>query len=121
MGPTALRIDAVYNGSVPLLINFAPIAAATNGDNAIVAAVTGKKIRVMQLFVQAGAAGNIYFTDGTTVVFGGNSNTINLAINGNVNLNFSPIGWFETGVGAGLTLHTSSTGPFGGGLAYITI
>ncbi len=102
---------------------FAPIAAATSGNNTLVAAVAGKKIRVQALCVIAGAAGNVYFTSNTggTVIFGGSTNKINLAVNGGFVIPFSPPGWFETAVGEALIMNASSTGPFSGGLVYITI
>jgi len=115
--------STLYNGSTALTPKFAAIAAATSGDNTLVAAVTSKKIRVLALCVVAGAAGNIYFTSavGGTVIFGGSTNKINLAINGGFVLPYSPVGWFETSSGHLLNMNASSTGPFSGGLTYIEV
>ncbi len=103
-----------------LTIKYAAIAAATNGNNTLVAAVTAKKIRVLALVLVAGAAGNIYFESavGGTVIFGGSTNKIQLAANGILVLPFNAAGWFETAVAALLNLNASSTGPFSGGLVY---
>lgn len=106
-----------------LVPKFAAIAAATSGDNTLVAAVTSKKIRVLALCLVAGAAGNVYFTSavGGSVIFGGSTNKINLAINGGFVLPFNPVGWFETSSGHLLNMNASSTGPFSGGLTYIEV
>lgn len=123
MGPVTLRTDEIANGTQGLPPKFAPIAAATSGNNSLVAAVTGKKIRVLAMFLIAGAAGNIYFTAGNsgTVVFGGSSNKIQLPDNGGFVLPFSLAGWFETSAGTALVLNASSTGPFSGGLVYVEV
>ncbi len=103
--------------------SFSPIAAATSGNNTLLAAVTGKKIRVMGLCIIAGAVGNIYFTSGVsgTVIFGGSTNKMALALNGGFVLPFSGGGWFETAAGEALVMNASSTGPFSGGFVYETV
>ena len=114
----------VYADGKKLVPKFAAIAAATAGDNTLVAALTGgKKIRVLALWLVAGAAGNVYFTSGAggTVIAGGSTNKINLAANGGFVLPFSPTGWFETEANKLLNMNASSTGPFGGGLVYIEV
>jgi hypothetical protein len=111
----------VPQGATP---QYAAIAASTSGNNTLVAAVAGKKIRVLGLAVVAGAAGNIYFTSNNsgTVIFGGSTNTIDLAVNGGFVLPMTPtaVGWFETTAGQALVMNASSTGPFSGGVVYIT-
>ncbi len=123
MSAVALRTDEISNGGSGLQPKFAAIAAATADDNELVAAVTGKKIRVLQMFVLAGAAGNIYFTSGEagTVICGGSTNRINLPDNGGFTLPFSPVGHFETAAGESLVMNASTTGPFSGCLAYIEV
>lgn len=110
------------NGTV-LTVKRAVIAASTSGDNSLVALVASKKIRVLSLFVLAGAAGNIYFTSNTggTVIFGGSTNKINLPANGGFTLQHNPHGWMETAAGQALIMNASSTGPFSGGLTYIEV
>lgn len=101
-------------------IKYASTAAATTGDNTLVAAVSSKKIRVLALAIIAGTAGNIYFTSGVggTVIFGGSTNKIALAANGGFVLPFNAAGWFETAASALLNLNASSVGPFSGGIVY---
>lgn len=118
-----LRTDQLRDGLVALTPKFAAIAAATSGANTLVAAVSTKKIRVLALFVLAGAAGNIYFTSAAAgaVIFGGSTNKINLAANGGFVLPFSEVGWCETVAGELLNMNASSTGPFSGGVVYVEI
>lgn len=113
----------VYNGTTALTPKFAAIAAATSGDNTLVAAVSSKKIRVLSMMIVAGAAGNIYFTSnaGGTVICGGSSNKIQLPANGGFTLNFNPLGHFETSAGQALVMNASSTGPFSGVLTYVEV
>jgi hypothetical protein len=116
--------DLIYNANTALTPKFAAIAAATSGDNTLVAAVSGKKIRVLALAIIAGAAGNIYFTSaaGGTVIFGGSTNKIQLAANGGFVLPFNPVGWMEnSSTNQLLNMNASSTGPFSGGLVYVEV
>lgn len=98
---------------------FAAIAAGSSGDNTVIAAVTGKKLRIKRLAVIVGSAVNIYFTSAAagTVIFGGSTNKINLAANGGFILPDSP-GWFETAAGDALVLNLSGAVAVSGGLVY---
>ena len=113
----------ISEGSQVLDIKRAAIAAATSGNNTLLAAVTGKKIRVLSIAIVAGAAGNIYFESaaGGTVIFGGSTNKICLAANGGFVLPHNPAGWFETAAAALLNMNASSTGPFSGGFTYVEV
>lgn len=119
-----LEISSMRAAGTALTPKFAAIAAATSGDNSLVSAVSGKKIRVLSLFVLAGAAGNVYFTSAAagTVIFGGSTNKINLPINGGFVLPFNPVGWFEnSSANQAIVMNASSTGPFSGGLVYVEV
>lgn len=107
----------------PPVYYFQPIAAATSGDNTLLAAVSGYKIRVMQLMMIAGAAGNIFFQSAAAgdVIFGGETNKIVLTAGSGFVLPFSPLGWFETDVSELLNMNASSTGPFSGGFVYTLV
>lgn len=98
----------------------AAIAVASSGDNTLVAAVSGKRIRVLAIFVLAAAAVNLYFTSAAagTVIFGGSTNKINLAANGGFVLSEAPDGWFETVAGEALVLNLSGAVAVSGGLIY---
>jgi hypothetical protein len=115
--------STIYDGTTALTPKFAPIAAATLGDNTLVAAVTGKKIKVLAISAVVSAATNVYFTSGAagTVIFGGSTNKINLAANSGLVLGFNPVGWFETAAGAALVVNLSAANSFSGGLVYVEV
>lgn len=101
-------------------VQFAAISAAVLGDNTLVAAVAGKKIRVLALFmVASGGANTTRFESGA----GGTalSGLMDLVADGQMNLAFNPAGWFETAAGALLNLELSAATAVGGMLAYVTV
>ena len=83
--------------------------AASQTDTELVVAVSGKSVRVLQVFLQAGATG-------TTVTFnskGAGSGTaispvFQNAANGGAVLPFSRVGWFDTNVSEALTVTTGA-------------
>lgn len=85
---------------------YAVIAATTTGDNTLVAAVTGKKIRVLGLFMVASAALSARFEAGA----GGTALTgvMPLAQNQMFSLPLNEAGWFETTAAALLNLELSA-------------
>lgn len=119
----ALQTDAIMSGLTALTPKFAPIAAATSGDNTLVAAVTAKKLRVHAVSITAAAAVSLYFQSGAAgdVIYGGSTNTIDLAANGSLVLPFSPVGWFETDAGELLNLNLSGAIKVAGGLTYTEV
>lgn len=100
---------------------FLPIACASSGANTLLAAVTGKKIRVHQMaFIVAGAV-NLYFTSAAAgdVIFGGSTNKLTFAAAGDgLLLPFSPAGWMETVAGELLNVNLSGAVAISGGLLY---
>jgi hypothetical protein len=90
------------------------IGAAT--DTAVVAAVPGRKIRVMGGYVSAGAAAStITFTSkpaGSGVACAG---VINLPINGSLSLDSVVV---QTNLGEGLSVTTAQAGPASVHVAY---
>jgi hypothetical protein len=83
-------------------------AAAATADQQVVAAVAGKRIKVMGVVLTAGsAAGTILFESGTSTAI---SATFNLAANGGLAFGFNLDGWFETRVGEALTVTTAGAG-----------
>lgn len=99
-GPTTIRSPELYAKAT---------VAASQTDSAIVAAVAGKKIRVLQIaFIPAGTA--------TTSTFNTKPAGAGVAITGAfspaastpVVLPFSPAGWFETASGEGLSVTTGA-------------
>jgi hypothetical protein len=83
----------------------AAIAASGTGDNTVVAAVTGKKIRVTRYELSASAAVNAKWRSGTTDVTG----LVDSGKSGEQN-DFL----FETAAGQALVLNLSAAVPVGG-------
>lgn len=98
---------------------YAAIDAASSGDNTLVAAVTGKKIRVISLFYIAAGTVTTRFEAGT----GGTPLTgqMNHAVNTGLCLPHNKNGWFETTAGALLNLELSGAVSVDGALSYILI
>jgi hypothetical protein len=97
-------------------IKFSAINASTIGDNEIVAAVTGKKIRVLEIFFVCGAATTVRFESGA----GGTALTgqMEFAANSGMGPGFSPYGKFETVSGESLSMELSAGNNIDGWLVY---
>lgn len=100
-------------------IKYAVIDAATSGDNTLVAAVTGKKIRVLSLYLVATGAVLVRFESGAsgTALTGQSS----MAANGVLVLPYNPLGWFETAAAALLNLELGGAVSVDGALSYIEV
>lgn len=108
---------ASANSGLKQEIKYAVIDHATSGDNTLVAAVTGKKIRVLSYTLVAAAAVTVRFESGAsgTALTG----QMSLAANGGVSCAFNPGGWFETAAGQLLNLELSAAQSVDGHLSYI--
>ncbi len=96
----------------------APISVATPGATTIVAAVPGKIIRVISLYMVVGGAVNINWQSHTTT--SDSDGVQDFATNGGIVLPFNPIGWFDTVAGEALDIVTSNGSQVGGNLTYAT-
>jgi hypothetical protein len=108
------------DGPLRLDIKRAVIDHATSGDNTIVPAVTGKKIRVLSFCFQAAGAVTVRFesTAGGTALTG--QMTQGAAGDGQVR-NYNPLGWFETVAGELLNMELSAAVSVDGDLQYIEV
>ena len=100
------------------LVKRAVIDAATSGNNTLVAAVTGKKIRVLAaFFTMTGTAVTIRFEDGAggTALTGQMGPTAGQTIV----LPFNPVGWFETSASTLLNMELGGAQSVDGVLVYI--
>ena len=100
---------------------FAIIDAADSGNNTLVAAVAGKKIRVLLLLLVAAGTVNVRFesgADGTAL-----TGVINLVVNVNTGFasGYCPVGHFETGVNTLLNLELSAAISVDGWLVYVEV
>jgi hypothetical protein len=104
----------------PLLVKYAAIDAASSGDNTAVAAVTGKKIRVLSaFFTMTGTAVTIRFESGA----GGTALTGQMtpAQGQTITLPYNPHGWFETAAGSLLNLELGGAQSVDGSLTYVEV
>lgn len=109
----------VLVAGVAVTPKYAVISGATSGDNTVVAAVSGKKIRVLALkFVAAGTV-NVRFESaaGGTALTGVESYVVNTG----AVLNYNPVGWFETVSGELLNMELSAAVQVSGHLTYIEV
>jgi hypothetical protein len=125
---TGARVEAAHESGVidvdgvSATPQFANIAVAGSGDNIIVAAVSGKKLRVVSGFMIAAGDIDVYFVDGAdTALVGDGTNGIDLAANSGFTMPFNPVGWFETGSGQSLDLNLSAAIRLAGCLTYIEV
>jgi hypothetical protein len=106
-------------GGVAATPKFAIIDAATSGNNTLVAAVAGKKIRVLAAFLVAAGTVNTRFesgADGTAL-----SGQMNLVANNGFVLPWNPYGWFETAATTLLNLELSAAVSVDGCLVYVEV
>ena len=112
--------STVYQGTTARTPVFVAVAAASSGDNTIVAAAgASNKIRVLAVQLisngtvnakwQSGAAG----TDLTGLAY--------LVANSGYVLPYNPVGWFETAANTLLNLNLSGAVAVGGSIVYIVV
>lgn len=115
----SLDTNAIMNDTTACTPKYAVINATVNGNNTIVAAVSGKKIRVLSYSIVADAAVGVAFEDGA----GGSelSGQMAFAANGGISVPFSPVGHFETTANTLLNLETDAAANVRGHLCYIEV
>ncbi len=98
---------------------YAAIAVAASGDNTIVAAVAGKKIRVQSLFLVVPSDLTVAFESGAS----GTPLTGDMLVLAKTSLvlPFNPNGWFQTVAGVLLNLELSGATAVGGSLSYVEV
>jgi hypothetical protein len=112
--------DVIMTGSgIELTPKFAAISASGSGNNTLVAAVTGKKIRVLAMALVANGAVNAKLQSGA----GGTDITglFYLAANGGFVLPYNKVGWCETVASVLLNLNLSGAVAVGGCLVYVEV
>lgn len=98
--------NSILDGTTLVTPKFTPINVSSSGNNTILAAVVGKKIRVLDVILIAGAGVDVRFESGA----GGTSLTgiMPLTTNSGFAPGFSPVGHFETAVNTLLNLELSA-------------
>lgn len=110
--------STVYSGTTALTPKFKKIDCSSSGNNEIVAAVTGKKIRVLAWDVSPSDVVNFKWRTASTDITG-----LYYAANaGNgVARAFNPVGYFETVSDEALNLNLSAAEAVGGSLVYVEV
>ncbi len=116
--PASLNSAAINNGTTALTPKFAKIAVSGATDNVVVAAVAGKKIRVLEYRFSANGTVAPKWKSTTTTDLTGPSYLTQFASAGAA---FSPIGHFETATGEALVLNLDNAIAVGGHLAYVEV
>ncbi len=111
--------DGLTQGTTVVSVNFADIDVAASGDNTLIAAVAGKKARILSLLLVASAAVNARFEDGAAGA--ALSGQMNLTTNSGFVLPYNPLGWFETTANTLLNLELSGATSVDGLLTYILV
>jgi hypothetical protein len=83
----------------------ADISISASGDNTVVAAVSGRPIKVHQIFLVANAAVNVKFKDGASSDL--NATAINLSSGGAITLQYTGQPWWVTTVGNAFIINLS--------------
>ena len=116
----SLDTSAIMNDTTALTPKFAAIDAAGSGDNTIVAAVAGKKIRVLAVNFLVAAAVTVRFEDGA----GGTALTGQYQFGAQgegIVLPFNPVGWFETTANTLLNMELSGAVSVDGSFVYVEV
>lgn len=97
----------------------AAISASSSGDNTIVAAVTGKKIRVLSYVLIADSNVDVRFEDGASgTALTGQMEVGTATDSGGLVVGHSPVGHFETSASTLLNLELSGAVQVSGHLVY---
>lgn len=115
----AVQIGGDVNASLKnnATIKFASVSVSTSGDNTIVTAVTGVKIKVLSVLLVASGNVSVKWVSNTTDLTG----AMPLVVNSGFVLPASSPGaghYFETAVGQGLKLNLSSAVAVNGHISY---
>ena len=119
MKPIAVQIVTGGDNNSPVETKYAVVNIAGSGDNTVISAVTGKKIRVLHYSLVCGAAVNVRFESGA----GGTALTgvMEFAANSGISVPFSPVGHFETTSGALLNIELSGAVNVDGHITYVEV
>jgi len=113
-----MGVESIHT-KVPTGQIFEVIDAASSGDNTLVAAISGQKIRVLSYTLLCDAATLVRFESGAsgTALTG----RMSFGAMGGVSVPFSPVGHFETAVGDLLNLELDIASPVTGHITYMIL
>lgn len=113
--------DGVLVGGVLTPVKFCVIAASASGGTDLVAAVAGKKIRVLSWNLSSAGDVDVKFRSKTTPTPADITGLIYLAEHMGAVGPYAPTGHFETIAGEGLVINLSAAVACGGYLTYIEV
>lgn len=120
VNPDGTGIDntsIIYDNFTPVTPKFKVITVSSIGDNEVIAAVSGKVIRVLSyLFVSAGSV-SVQWKSGSTDISG----VMPYIASTGVSAGYNPKGHFETGVNEALVIELSHNVAVGGHLTYVEV
>lgn len=90
---------------------------SASGDTTLVAAVAGRKIRVVALTAVTTLANSVHFRSNATPI----TATFPLAANGGVVLPVNELGWFETAIGEALAVNMTVATATGLQIVYVMV
>lgn len=108
----------IHDAGVAIPVKFAAINAASSGDNTIVAAVSGKCILVVGMFLLCADIVSLTVKSGASTSLTG---AMPFAGKGGMVLPFQSAGHFKAAAGEALVFNLSAAVQVSGGLAYIEI
>ena len=120
MRPTSVGMTPQKEDGQPLEWKYKAVATSSSGgDKEIVAAVTGKKIRVLSFAFVVSGATDLRFESSA----GGAELTgvMSYAANSGIETHYNPIGHFETVAGQSLSLEQSAAVVTAGLLTYVEV
>ena len=115
----ALQTDAIMNDTTVLTPKYVPVNVSSSGNNTLISAVVGKKIRVLTGVLIAGGDVLARFEDGAGG--GALSGQMDLTANSGFAPPFSPVGHFETTANTLLNLELDGAVSADGWLVYVEV
>lgn len=115
--PMAAATDHMYSAGGALTPKFVGIAVSASGNNQVIAAVGGKKLRVLSYILVAAGTVSVKFRSASTDKTG----AMPLVANSGIASGFCQVGHFETAVGEALNLNLSDAIAIGGHVTYIEV
>jgi len=113
----AMRGDVHHLGATQAVPVILPFFITTATDNTVVAAVAGKKIRILSLSLFTAVGDTLTFKSGATNLFG--TGTWVVPANGQLNWAFNPYGVLETTSGAAFVIAQVTGNDVLGTLTYV--
>jgi hypothetical protein len=121
MADAAYIVVPADQGTKRYEVKRASFGIATGTNTTLVAAVTGKSIRLLSLSMVSAGTQTFDINDGTNYMYGTSDQEAVLAAASVFPLDFTKYGWFDTAVGAALIMTTTASVELAGCLTYCEV